>query len=70
MSLPLIVLVPTGLRLAGAGGLEPWIASGIFQVQCIATALSPRRNGVRSICNFLAVHSTRKVAVTSAGAGR
>lgn len=61
MSVPLIVLVPIGLRLAGASQLEGWIAAGIFLAQYLATALSARHSGVRFVCNVLAVHSTRKV---------
>lgn len=68
MSLPLIVLVPLGLRLAGAGGMEAWIAVGAFLAQYLATALSGRHSGVRFVCNVLAVHSTRKVAGARGGA--
>jgi hypothetical protein len=69
-SLPLIVLVPLGLRFAGASAIEGWIASGFFVVQYVATALSARHSGNRLVCNVLAVHSTRKVTPPTGGASQ
>jgi hypothetical protein len=61
MSLPLIVVVPLGLRIAGASAAEALIAGSLFLLQYIATALSARHSGVRFVCNVLAIHSTQKV---------
>jgi hypothetical protein len=66
MSLPLIVLVPLGLRIAGAGGLAEWIAVCVFLLQYLASALGARHNGVRFVCTVLAIHSTRKVTAPKA----
>jgi hypothetical protein len=61
MSLPLIVLAPLGLRVAGAQGAETWIVASFFLLQYLVTALSARHSGIRLVCNVLAIHSTRKV---------
>jgi hypothetical protein len=61
MSLPLIVLVPLGLRLAGASASTSWIAAALFAFQFLACALGARHNGIRLVCSVLAVHSVRKV---------
>jgi hypothetical protein len=62
MSLPLIVLVPVGLRIAGADAVAAWIAASVFLLQYIATALSSHHSGIRLVCNVLAIHSVRKVS--------
>lgn len=62
MSLPLIVLVPLSLHLVGATNLATWMATGLFVVQYLLTALSARWSGIRFVCNVLAAHSTKKVS--------
>jgi len=61
LSLPLIVLVPAGLYLAGASVAVLWLAAGLFAVQFIVCCLGARNSGTRFVCNVLAVHSTKKV---------
>jgi len=67
MTLPLIVLIPVGLRLAGIVGIETWITAGVFLLQYIASALCARHSGIRLVCNVLAIHSTRKVPAPKLG---
>lgn len=68
VSLPLIVLVPFALHLADASTVALQLAAGLFAVQYVLTALSARWSGIRFVCNVLAVHSTRKIAVTRTSA--
>lgn len=57
VSLPLIALVPLALYLVGADEAAPWLAVGLFSAQYLLTAVSARWNGIRFVCNVLAVHS-------------
>jgi hypothetical protein len=61
ISVPLIVLVPIGLRLAGAGVPSLWGAAAFFLVQFLVSALGARHSGHRFVCNVLSVHSTNKI---------
>lgn len=61
LSLPLIVLAPLGLCVAGASHGSLWIAACLFAVQYLLAAISARHSGERFVCNVLAVHSARKI---------
>lgn len=65
LSLALVVFAPAGLYLAGASGGAQWLAAALFAGQFILTALSARWNGVRFVCNVVALHSAKKI--TGAG---
>lgn len=61
MSLPLIILVPFGLWIAGASTSTSWIAVAFFAIQFLVCSLSARNSGIRLVTNVLAIHSARKV---------
>lgn len=66
LSLPLVVLVPLSLNVAGASNSTLALAAGLFVFQYLLTALSARWSGIRFVCNVLAIHSTRKITVAKA----
>lgn len=66
LSLPLIVLVPLTLHLAGTARTATWLAVGLFFAQYLLTALSARWSGIRFVCNVLSVHATKKVSTSRA----
>lgn len=66
LSLPLIVLVPLTLHLAGTDKSATWQAVGLFFAQYLLTALSARWSGIRFVCNVLAVHATKEVSASRA----
>lgn len=68
LSLPLIVLAPLGLYVAGASHGSLWIAAGLFAVQYLLAAISGRHSGERFVCNVLAAHSVKKVTSPKAPA--
>jgi hypothetical protein len=68
LSLPLLVLVPLSLNVAGASNSTLGLAVGMFSVQFLLTALSARWSGIRFVCNVLAIHSARKIATPKASA--
>lgn len=61
LSLSLVVLVPLGLYVAEASTKALWVATGLFLVQYVLTAISARNTGERFVCNVLAVHSAKEV---------
>ena len=63
LSLPLVALGPLGLLVAGASRNSIWLASGMFFVQYILSAVSARHAGERFVCNVLALHAAKKVTV-------
>lgn len=63
LSLPLVALGPLGLLFAGASRNSIWLASGMFFVQYILSAVSARHAGERFVCNVLALHAAKKVTV-------
>lgn len=64
LSLPLIVVAPLGLHVAEASAKALWIATGLFLLQYVLTAISARNAGERFVCNVLAVHSAKRVDST------
>lgn len=68
ISLPLIVLVPLGLWLAGIGPGALWFAAVVFIVQYLLAATSARHSGIRFVTNVLAIHSAKKIAAPKAPA--
>jgi hypothetical protein len=66
MSLLLIPLVPAALWYAGAPPASRWIVVALFALQYLVCAISARHSGTRFVCNVLAVHSTKKIAGTTA----
>lgn len=58
MTLPLIVLAPIALHLAGVSTVALWSASGFFAAQFVVCCFGARNSGARFVCNVLAVHST------------
>lgn len=64
ISLPLIVLVPIGLWLAGVGPGALWFAAALFFVQYLLAAISARHSGIRFVTNVLAIHSAKKITAT------
>lgn len=68
LSLPLIVLLPAGLYLAGASVAVLRLAAAIFSVQFVVCCLGARNSGTRFVCNVLAVHSTKKVTAAKTAA--
>lgn len=61
ISLPLIVLAPAGLELAGVAFGALWFAGGLFAVQYVLAAISARHSGIRFVTNVLAIHSAKKI---------
>ncbi|KZT13349.1 hypothetical protein A1D30_17075 [Acidovorax sp. GW101-3H11] len=68
ISLVLLVLVPVALQLADAPFPAQLLATGLFVIQYLVTAVSSRWSGIRFVCNVLAVHSARKVTALKASA--
>ncbi|MFI8615015.1 hypothetical protein ACIGHN_05875 [Acidovorax sp. NPDC077693] len=68
ISLVLLVLVPVTLHLADAPFPTQLLATGLFVIQYLVTAVSSRWSGIRFVCNVLAVHSARKVTALKASA--
>lgn len=66
LSLPLVVLGPLALYLAGAAQTATWLAAGLFSVQYLLSTFSARWSGIRFVCNVLAIHSTKKVGASRA----
>lgn len=66
MSLSLTVLVPLGLYFVGARANALWLCACLFLVQYVLTAVSARHAGIRFVCNVLAVHAAKNVAVPEA----
>jgi len=66
LSLPLVVLVPLSLNVAGASNSTLALAAGLFIIQYLLTALSARWSGIRFVCNVLAIHSARKITAAKA----
>lgn len=62
LSLPLVALVPLSLNVASVSNSTLALAAGLFVIQYLLTALSARWSGIRSVCNVLAIHSSRKIA--------
>lgn len=63
LSIPLIGVAPLLLYFAYASPDAQWTAAAILTAQYLATAISARWSGIRFVCNVLAVHSVKKVAV-------
>lgn len=68
ISLVLLVLVPLALHLADAPFPAQLLATGLFVIQYLVTAVSSRWSGIRFVCNVLAVHSARKVTALKTSA--
>lgn len=66
LSLPLVILVPLSLNVAGASNSTLALAAGLFIIQYLLTALSARWSGIRFVCNVLAIHSSRKITAAKA----
>jgi len=61
LTLPLVVLVPLSLNMAGVVNSTLALAVGLFVVQYLLAALSARWSGIRFVCNVMAIHSARKI---------
>lgn len=61
MSVPLVLLVPAGLYVAGVSPGLCAAAAVVFLVQFMACCVAARNSGRRLICNVLAIHGSRKV---------
>lgn len=70
LSLPLVVLVPLSLNVAGVSNSTLVLAAGLFVVQYLLTALSARWSGIRFVCNVLAIHSARKITIAKVPASK
>jgi hypothetical protein len=68
MSLPLCVLVPAAAYGMGASTKATALAAVLLIAQYLLAAMSARWSGIRFVCNVLAIHSTKKVTVTSPAA--
>ncbi len=68
MSLPLFVLVPLCLWLAGAPVSALWITALVFVIQLVVCCFGARNSGTRFVCNVLSIHSTKKIPQTAKSA--
>lgn len=64
LSLPLMVLVPLCMLIAGVGYSGVWITTLLFFLQYLVTAISARHAGVSFVCNVLAIHSASKITTS------
>jgi hypothetical protein len=62
-SLPLILLAPLGVYIAGASPSAIWVSAGLCAVQYILAAISAANSGKRFVCNVLAQHSVKKITM-------
>jgi hypothetical protein len=67
LTLPLVVLVPLSLNMAGVVDSTLALAVGLFVVQYLLAALSARWSGIRFVCNVMAIHSARKITPAKLG---
>ena len=67
LTLPLVVLVPLSLNMAGVVNSTLALAVGLFVIQYLLTALSARWSGIRFVCNVMAIHSARKITPAKLG---
>jgi hypothetical protein len=67
LTLPLVVLVPLSLNMAGVVNSTLALAVGLFVVQYLLTALIARWSGIRFVCNVMAIHSARKITPAKLG---
>ena len=61
LSLPLLVVIPLCLNVAGSPNSTLVLSACFLVIQYLLTALSARWSGIRFVSNVLATHSARKV---------